>query len=264
MIRDMKKQLRGWRAEINARWGRLTSFHRTALGIMLSVLIILAARNAWLDPLRKELEKKTEALSAKGVPAQVAPPEADKDIQELLVRIESMEPALASARASLQQTIEKRSPLRFEQKSEAVAETYRLITQAGLRVKSFTEAARDTARQDNGPAAEPPDRKQGKKRQGKKQPAPETPVEPAQEQAAKQRESVLPVAEQAYVLEGDFDGVFRFLHLMNAFPWPCSLCEVDIAAATDGDGAIVAFNGRPMLRLSFLHRLYFYDYDQNR
>jgi hypothetical protein len=224
MIRGIKKQLHSWRMEINALWSRLTSFHRTALGIVLSVAMILIVRSASLDPLQQDLEKKISELVANSVPAEIVSPESDNDIQELLMRIENIEPVLDNARETLKQTIYRRSPLRFEQKSDAVAETYRLVTRAGLRVKSYTEPLR----------------------------------------ANDQQAHVLPVSEHAYVLEGDFGGIFAFLRFMDAFRWPCRLWAVDISAVADEEGKTRVFNGRPLIRLSFLHRLYYYNYEKNQ
>jgi len=224
MMRMMKKQLLGWKKEIGAAWGRLTTFHRVALGIFLAIFMVWAARTAAIDPLKKELNKKVNALSTAGVPAAVPAPEDDNDIQELSMRIEGFEKSLAAAREALMETVRNRSPLRFEQKSDAVAETYRLITKADVRVKTFTETA--------------PDSGQGK--------------------------SALPFFEHVYTTEGTFDGLYRFLASVDAYPWPCRLFRVEIDAAGGEDGKARSFGGRPLIQMKFNHRLYYYTYERTR
>ncbi len=224
MIRQFKKQIRSWKDEISRMWGRLKSFHRTALGIFLAILMVLAMRETTMDALQGELETTEKNLSSLGVPQQVPPLEEDNDIQEQELRIKSMEESLERARKSLEKTVEKKSPLRKEQKSEAVAETYRLVTRAGLRVKSF--------------------------------------IEPTPEES--QEKMALPVTEHDYVLEGIFNGIYLFLKSMKDFPWSCRVYAVEIASVIGDDGKTRSFGGHPLVRLSFRHRLYYYDYEQSK
>lgn len=196
MIRQIKKQIKGWGDEFSRLWGRLKSFHRVALGIALAIGLVWLMRETTLDPLQKKLGTIEKSLSSLGVPQPVPPPEEDNDIQEQELRITNMEQTLAQAREKLEKTVLKMSPLRKSQKSDAVAETYRLVTRAGLRVKSYSE---------------PPLKDSQKK-------------------------SVLPVSEHEYVLEGSFDGIYHFLDSMNGFPWPCRIFKTRIASVSGDDG----------------------------
>lgn len=219
MIRRAKREIQGWKQEFNALWSRLTTFHRTALGIFIAVLMVWCARHTTLDPLRNQADEAAEKLTTAGVPVRVPAPADDNEVQELQLRIENMERALNGAREALKRAMAEKPPLGARDKSRAVAETNRLITDAGLRIASLAETPN---------------------------------VESAVEEA-------LSSSQHCYVLEGAFAGVHRFLYSMNSFPWPCRLTGLDIAVAGGADGAGRHCNGTPLVQFTFSHRLYYYD-----
>ena len=228
-MKALRRQLRTWKQEIGSSWARLSSFHRTALGIALAIAMVLVVRKTVLDPLKDRVTKIITELEDGGVPPVVSTPEEDNEIQELELQIENLERTLITVREDEAAIVREFRPLRLEERSAAIAETGKRLSRSGLRVQSIEDPA--LARQKDGKA-------------------------PAQSPRA------LTSSVNAYAVQGSFAAVHHFLKEMDSYPWPMRVEGVSISIMTGENGLPTSSAGDPLVELRFNQRLLYYDYER--
>ena len=109
-MRRLRNQINQWVREFMALWGRLTSFHRTALGIFIAIVMVWCARDIAIDPLRAALADLEEGMVADGVPDQVPKPEEDNDVQEAELLIENLQRTLETCKKREREAVTQYTP----------------------------------------------------------------------------------------------------------------------------------------------------------
>lgn len=267
MLRVMRRQARAWKDDFLRYWGRLRSFHRVALAILLAMAIIPAARRFVLDPLKAQVGEARAALQEKEAPEVVTLPEEDADVQELQLKIESLEASMDGHRAKTKQAVAAWPEFTAANKGAILAAFGERITQAGMRRLEFRDAsAAPPAAQARPAAGARPGARASRTTAAAPTKTAKTTPEPAAGKvpdAAADKEP-LASARYWYVLAGSFEAVRGFLAQIDRFAYPAKLEQVRLQLADGDDESGAAppmpqVNAAPELRLSFVLKLYFHD-----
>jgi hypothetical protein len=253
-MRAIRRQLRAWREEFLQLWGRLRSFHRVSLGIILAFAMLSLAQRYGFSVLKSEIAKARETLEEKEVPDFVTRPEDDPDTQELQLRVESFEETLAARRSELEKAVAAWPRFTKADQGTILAKFNELITEAGLQCLTFRDAALPL-----------PEEARSDSRRGSRgrRPPPAKPV--ATDEKTKAKEP-LETAVHSCVLAGSFDGICDFLEKVDRFEHPARLEKVHLEladAATQSEeespAPPIRPNEAPVIHLSFELKLYLSD-----
>lgn len=136
MIRMLRRTLRTWKRDFLGYWGKLTTFYRIVLGILLAMGLVAGGRSRFLDPMERELTDLRRTLERRGVPGAVHTPDTCPDLAEDRLRRENLERSLENRRDELR-AVEAQTALRLEARAaDAAARLLALVSQNGLRVQS--------------------------------------------------------------------------------------------------------------------------------
>jgi hypothetical protein len=260
MLRSMRRQVRGWREDFLRYWGRLRSFHRVALAILLALAILPTARRYVLDPLKGQIGEARAALQEKEAPEVITLPDEDPEVLELQLKIESLEETLVSHRAKTRQAVAAWPDFSTASKGTILAAFGELISQSGMTRLEFRDAA--TAPLDapaKSSAGTRPSRTSAARASAK------TPEKtPAQAPGPAADKEPLESARYRYVLAGSFEDVRGFLTKIDKFAYPAKIEQASLQLAGGGDGPGAALplarpNTAPELHLSYYLKLYFHD-----
>jgi hypothetical protein len=248
MMRSMRRQLRAWKQDFLSVWGRLRSFHRVALSIVLAMGMVVVARDRLIDPLKAEIAAARTAMEEAETPDQVTLPEDDVEIQELQLKIESYQDSLASYEKERDEAIAAWPAFRKADRGKILAEMGDLITQSGLIRLEFHDDE-----------SAPPEADEKKTGRAARRPPPK-PEEQAKPKAAEPLESGV----YSYVLLGSFEAVRAFLDKISQFSYPARIENVSLQLdeQKSDDESLpppVRPNAPPPLRLSFQLKLYFHE-----
>jgi hypothetical protein len=98
MIRQFRRALRQWKAELGSFWGRFNTFYRIVFGILLAMAIVYAARRQLLDERRAAVASLRKELTDHGAPDVVPSLEEDNEVQEMQLQAESLAASLERER----------------------------------------------------------------------------------------------------------------------------------------------------------------------
>lgn len=261
MLRSMRRQLRTWKEDFLRYWGRLRSFHRVALAILLAMAILPTARRYVLDPLKGQIGEARAALQEKEAPEVITLPDEDPEVQELLLKIESLEETLVSHRAKTKQAVAAWPEFTVANKGTILAAFGELISQSGMTRLEFRDAAAEPLAGSAKPSAGTRTSRTPTARAPAKTPEKTSAKEPGQAVDKEPLES----ARYRYVLAGSFEDVRGFLTKIDKFGYPAKIEQASLQLAGNGDGPPGAAlpparpNTAPELHLSFYLKLYYHD-----
>jgi hypothetical protein len=228
------RTIKDWKDDVQGVWGRLKTFHRIALGIMLGMLMVYAARGKVLDPLQAELTKKREALDKKGVPIVVpSVEEGDSDIQETRIRLENLRETGAKWQQRMEQALRQRPQIDRANRSDVLSEFERLIVNSGMVLQNRSPYPADAAQ----PEQQNPNR----------------------EADAGNRGYPLSTWAHQYELAGTFESVCKCLASLGKFPYPAHICRIEVQLVENATNAATTRGGEPLILLRFLLELYYHD-----
>ncbi|NMA48004.1 MAG: hypothetical protein GX945_15730 [Lentisphaerae bacterium] len=138
MMRYIRRTFRQWRDEFLAFWGRFNTFYRMVFGIILAMIMVVAARRNLLDARHKAVTTLEKELSKQSVPACVPAPGSDNEVQEAELLSESLQASLERERHETRAVLEERRNGSREHAREALENLSRLIVKHGLMVQSAT------------------------------------------------------------------------------------------------------------------------------
>lgn len=255
MMRSVRRQLRGWKRDFLGMWGRLRSFHRVALGILLAIVLSRAAIYYPINPLKDEIAVAQEALVESEAPETVTLREDDVEIQELELKNEGLEQGMPARRAKMQEAIAKWPDFSKANKGAILAEFGELITQSGLTRLQFHD--------DEAGPLEPEEEETGRGRSVRRASRPTAKKPPTPAPTAAKPEP-LATAIHSYVLAGSFENIQGFLKAVDTFSYPARIEELSLKLAgietEDGTQPLpIQPNAPPQIRLSFRLKLYFHQ-----
>lgn len=283
MIRSLRRQLRAWKREFLGFWGRLRSFYRVCLGIILAFAMVGAAERFAFKSLKIAITEERDAQKEKEIPEVVTRPEDDPDTQELGVRLENAEERIVKTRETLKKTLAAWPRFGMGDKGPIVTQFGGAIAQAKLTPLAIFDSAQTpsaaaqgakeaASRKRTSAAASKADEKgkdtqDGKDDKEKTAPAPKAPA------------VALETVEYTYSLAGSFSEIRDFLRGIENFAYPARVESVTLRLAetasaeaeadADAKGKVkeaespplppVLPNQVPSLHLDFRLKLYFHD-----
>jgi predicted metal-binding transcription factor (methanogenesis marker protein 9) len=138
MMRYIRRTFRQWRDEFLAFWGKFNTFYRMVFGIILAMIMVVAARRNLLDARRKAVTSLEKELSKQSVPVFVPSPSSDNEVQEAELLAESLQASLERERHETRAVMEERRNGSQEHAREALENLGRLIVKHRLMVQSAT------------------------------------------------------------------------------------------------------------------------------
>jgi hypothetical protein len=144
------RQFRQWKRELAAQWGRLSAFMRFCAGLAVAIAMAYYVVNMQVKPLQAERAKLEKELHSAKAPAYVPQPDEDNELQETILKIESLSDSLVRERRLTTEAIRKaRTPAKGEE-GRVIGAFDTLVFQQGLdllkreRIKSENVAGRIT------------------------------------------------------------------------------------------------------------------------
>ncbi|GEM_PF-4806353 len=259
MMRALRRQLRAWKQEFLQFWGRLRSFHRVSLGIILAFAMMSAAQRYGFSVLKREIAEEKETQQKQEVPDLVTRPEDDPETQELQLRLENIEQTIGSHRAKRQKAVAAWPRFTKADQGTILAKFNDLVSQAGLTTETMHDAASKP------PEAEDKGTRQGSRVQKPPAEKPKAPEKKSNDSAEKPKAKE-PLDSVVYccVLAGSFSEVRKFLQEVDKFEYPARLEKIrlELTETASDEGEQTPWlrpNAAPVIRLSFDLRLYFYE-----
>ena len=150
MMRYIRRTFRQWRDEFLAFWGRFSTFYRMVFGIILAMIMVVAARRNLLDARRKAVTSLEKELSKQSVPVFVPSPSSDNEVQEAELLAESLQASLERERHETRTVMEEQRN-GSQEHAEALENLSRLIVSMDYwckarRCKRRTISCRDFAK----------------------------------------------------------------------------------------------------------------------
>lgn len=138
MMRYIRRTFRQWRDEFLAFWGKFNTFCRMVFGIILAMIMVVAARRNLLDARHKAVTSLGKELSKQSVPACVPAPGSDNEVQEAELLSESLQASVERERHETRTILAERRNGSQEHAREALEKLSRLMVKHGLLVQSAT------------------------------------------------------------------------------------------------------------------------------
>jgi hypothetical protein len=144
------RQIRQWKRDLAAQWGRLSAFMRFCAGLAVAIAMSYYVVNMQVKPLQAERQEVEKELQTAEAPVYVPPPEDDNELQETEISIESITDSLERERRLMAEAIRKAKTPATSEEGRVVAEFDNLVFEQGLdilkreRVKSESVAGRLT------------------------------------------------------------------------------------------------------------------------
>jgi hypothetical protein len=238
---QLRRTIRGWRHEIEGHWGRLRTFHRVALGLVLGMAMIYIARAKVLDPMQAELTETHKGVDDKGIPQIVPVPAEDSEVQEAQLKLDNLRDSSAQWQQRMEAALAKRPQIDRTNRSEVLSEFELLIVNSRMILQN---------RAPYPPAVSSPAERTSKKRAKKT-------VKPVPPPAIS--DSPLEVWAHQYELIGSFQSVCTCLERIADFPYPAQVLGTEITLATTSTGQLVLQGREPLIRLRFRLEIHYHD-----
>lgn len=260
-MRAFRRQLRAWREDFLAVWGRLTTFHRVALGICLAIAIIYAGREWWTDPLQAQVNAARTEFQESDPPSPIPTIETDEEIAESVTKIDGRKGTVGQKKKEMEQAIAGRPQVTAANREHALAEFTTLFSKNSLMLLA------------GGPAADTPAPAAAKSRSTKASSRKATPAKTPAATAAGKDEPPMKSEKYDYRLEGTFENIFAFLNQVAEYKYPAKLSDMKIfvEGTPEPDTAVAAAKppaktpvspvrtGPPKLHLEFRLTIYMQD-----
>jgi hypothetical protein len=278
MFRLLRRQLRLWHKDFASGWGRLKTFHRTALGIVLAIAVVLAARKYWLDPMTAQVAGVKSEYEKTEPPNPLPAIDDDSEMILLQEQIIGREKSTAEIKAKMEKIAQSRPKITQQNKETVLSELATMISKHKLilllgGVSSKTDSTNPTGKSLQNPKTTvgtkttPPAKKPNENTSTTKQ---ETSA-----LSAASPPNVPPLKEEEYIyqMEGHFNNILNFLKQLETFNYPIKVTQFYLgvpetalpADRSRSDYSRSGYNrpdsGRPSekLRLQFHLTLYFHE-----
>ncbi|MDO4583783.1 MAG: hypothetical protein Q4D62_06730 [Planctomycetia bacterium] len=219
-MRVLRRQLRAWREDFQKIWGRLKTFHRTALGILLAIGMVYGGRTIWIDPLNAKIAEAEEALKESAPPDPIPTIEADSEVQEALAKIEGREGTREKRKKEMEAVAASRPKVTLQNKEVALAEFRNLYLQNHLLAISESPVSEVPSPQETNPRrTRASSRKKGEEKS-----------ESTTENAVSKASGKSPLATEKYRfhLEGKFHDIYAFLKETSSYPYPSKIEQIQL------------------------------------
>jgi hypothetical protein len=232
MWRLLRRQLRLWHKDFASIWGRLKTFHRTALGILIAIAFVYAARKYWLDPMTATIADAQSQYDKTEPPNPLPTIETDEDIILAQEQIIGREKTAAEKKAEMERIAQSRPKITQQNKESVGIELAAMISQNKLTLLSNQPIAASTSKtsstaksvsatkststaQTTASASKSNDNTQKTKQDKTKQETTVLPEEPP-----------LKYEEHVYKIEGRFSDILNFLKQMETFAYPAKITQL--------------------------------------
>ncbi|MDR2762430.1 MAG: hypothetical protein LBB88_07520, partial [Planctomycetaceae bacterium] len=155
MKRAIRRQLRIWYADITGYLSKLKTFHRTALGIIIAIVIIYAARKYWLDPIRAEIFELESNYEKSEPPNPLPTIESDEEITLAKEQIESRSKNAESKKREMETVAKSRAKITQQNKESVLSEFASIISKNKLIVVLGGAPEPDNSTPSNSPRSTP-------------------------------------------------------------------------------------------------------------
>ncbi|MDR1477576.1 MAG: hypothetical protein LBJ00_01385 [Planctomycetaceae bacterium] len=275
MKRAIRRQLRIWYADIAVYWGKLRTFHRTALGIIIAIAIIFTARKYWLDPIRAEVVDSESKYEQSEPPNPLPTLESDEEITLAKEQIISREKSTETKKREME-TVAKSRPKITQQNKEAVlSEFASIISKNKLELifngifetdnpaKTNTPKPATPKNTTNKTAAATTKNNTQKSKTNTKKTTPAKSNNKNTETDTKTTpqniEKPLKTEEYIYYLEGNFDNIFNFLNQIETFTYPIKITKLYLGSDEQAVNGLLSNPRQEKLQLKFNLTLYFHN-----
>ncbi|MDR3197419.1 MAG: hypothetical protein LBU34_06065 [Planctomycetaceae bacterium] len=219
MRRLLRRQLRLWHKDFASVWGRLKTFHRTVLGILIAIAVVYAARKYMFDPIKVTIAAAKSKYEQSEPPNPLPTIENDEDIILAQEQIISREKTAAEKKAEMERAAQSRPKITQQNKESVRSELEAMISKNRLTlllggVSSKTELNPSTAKSipaTKSTASHPKSNVNASKTQ--------------QETSASPEEPPLKYEEYDYKIEGHFNDILNFLKQMETFAYPAKITQ---------------------------------------
>ncbi|MDR1959655.1 MAG: hypothetical protein LBQ54_11545 [Planctomycetaceae bacterium] len=225
-------------------WGRLKTFHRTALGILIAIGIAYAGVRYCVDPLLAQIAEAKEKLEESEPPDPVPSVETDEEVQKALAKMEGHEAAMNAKKTEMEQIAGTRPKITPLNKDMVLSEFTAMFSKnkllllqggpvpaAGTEVNPPKPVSASSANRSGTPAKKPavpskttappkaaaPSKAAAAKTASKNPPEVSTP---------KEEEPPLKSEKYEYHLEGEFENLFGFLKQSESFEYPARISGI--------------------------------------
>lgn len=218
-MRVLRRQLRAWREDFQKIWGRLKTFHRTALGILIAIGMVYAGRTIWIDPLNAEIAAAEETLKESDPPDPIPAIETDNEVQEALAKIEGREGMRDKRKKEMEKIAASRPKVTILNKESAVVEFTRLFSQNHLLLISGSPYSE----------VPPPQAttKPRKSRLSSRKKEADT-QKKTTEKADSSDSPPLATEKYRFHLEGKFHDIYAFLKEAAKYPYPSRIEQIQL------------------------------------
>ncbi|MDR2168865.1 MAG: hypothetical protein LBP59_01835 [Planctomycetaceae bacterium] len=248
MKRAIKRQLRIWYSDIAGYLSKLKTFHRTALGIILAIVIIFAARKYWLDPIRAEVTELESKYKDSDPPEPLPTIESDEEITLAKEQIISREKNAETKKKEMETIAKARPKITQQNKETVLSEFASIISKNKLTValRTTPEPENTTKSNTTKPTSTKPTStksdatkpKNTPKTQPKKPATKNINTKPKKSEPETKTiniEQALKTEEYIYYLEGTFQNQYEFLKQIENFPYPIKITKLYFGADETND-----------------------------
>ncbi|MDR0705326.1 MAG: hypothetical protein LBF88_10110 [Planctomycetaceae bacterium] len=252
MWRLLRRQLRLWHKDFASAWGRLKTFHRTVLGILIAIAIVYAARKYWLDPISANIADAQSKYDKTEPPNPLPTIEDDNEIILVQEQIFQREKTAADKKAEMERVAKSRSKITPQNIDAVRSELETLISQNKLTlllggVSSKAENSLPTAKTTSPAQTTASAQKSNENIQKAKQ-----------ETVTVSNEPPLKYEEFVYKAEGRFSDILHFLKQMETFTYPAKITQFYLGSPTTVAQSLQERRNEK-LQLQFHFILYFHE-----
>ncbi|MDR2704566.1 MAG: hypothetical protein LBC02_02190, partial [Planctomycetaceae bacterium] len=226
MWRLLRRQLRIWHKDFASGWGKLKTFHRTVLGILIAIAIVYAARKYCFDPISATIADAQSKYDKTEPPNPLPTIENDSDIIIAQEQIIGREKTAAEKKSEMERVAKSRPKITQQNKEsvrsefEAIISKNKLILLLGGVASTTTTLSQPTARttattkSSSATKTAASNQKSNDNTQKTKQESPVLPDEPP-----------LKYEKYDYKIEGRFSNIHNFLKQVETFPYPAKITQ---------------------------------------
>ncbi|MDR0608652.1 MAG: hypothetical protein LBG58_00905 [Planctomycetaceae bacterium] len=270
MWRLLRRQLRIWHKDFASGWGRLNTFHRTVLGILIAIAIVYAARKYCFDSISATIAEAQSNYDKSEPPNPLPTIENDSDIIIAQEQIIGREKTAAEKKAEMERVAKSRPKITQQNKESVIIELEAMISKNKLtllrRVASSTTplAPPNTRTTSTAKSTSPPKTNPAAKTATSNQKSNENTPKTKQENPVLPDEPPLKFEENDYKIEGRFSDLLNFLKQMETFAYPAKITQFYLGASETTSPTrppLQKVNSRQseMLQLQFRLILYFHE-----
>ncbi|MDR1963571.1 MAG: hypothetical protein LBQ50_07310 [Planctomycetaceae bacterium] len=219
MLRTLRRQLRIWHKDISSGWGRLKTFHRIVLGIVITIAVIYGARKYWFDSISAAIAETQSKYDKSEPPNPLPTIETDSDIIMAQEQLIGREKTAADKKTEMERVAKSRPKITQQNKEAVLSELAAMISKNKLILLSSGISAQT---EPTTKTVTPATKTTSSKKQN------ENTTKPKQETPASPEESPLKYEEHDYKIEGHFSGILNFLKQLETFAYPIKITQLHL------------------------------------